>query len=212
MKQTGMIFDMDGILFDTERLYQETWHEIADEMGVTLPEDWVKKISGTTGELMLRTLEKYYHVSDGAVVRIACRQRMHDKLEKDVPVKKGVPEILARMKEEGKKIAIASSSNPEQIRSNLRISGLAGFFDGIVSGEEVEHGKPEPDIFLLAGKKLGCPSSDCVVFEDSMNGVLAGHAAGMSVCMIPDLVQPTEEICKKCTWIYHDFYEVLEDM
>ena len=89
-------------------------------------------------------------------------------------------------------IAVASSSGRDRILSNLRATGLERFFDAVVSGQQVERGKPEPDIFLLAAKEIGCPPEDCYVFEDSLNGVRAGMAAGCTTVMVPDLVPPPE--------------------
>ena len=212
MNKTGIIFDMDGILFDTEHLWQELWHEIAEERGVTLPEDWVYRVSGTSGELQSRIVAECYHVENGDAIVADCKSRMYKKLQTSVPVKRGVPEVLEEMRRQGKKIAVASSSDLGQIESNLRVAGLLSYFDAVVSGQEVEHAKPAPDIFLLAAKKLGCAPEDCVVFEDSFNGVRAGKRAGMFVCMVPDLIAPTPEIEILCGSVRKDFFEVLDDI
>ena len=91
-------------------------------------------------------------------------------------------------------MAVASSSLPGQIEANLRGAGIRDYFDAVVSGTEVERGKPAPDIFLRAAERIGCRAEDCFVFEDSENGVRAGHAAGCITVMVPDMIDPSETI------------------
>lgn len=212
MKWKGAIFDMDGVLFDTERLYQETWGELAAERGIRLEDSFLMAISGTNGSGMKRVIEKYYQVSDGTAIIEMCMARMKEKLALHVPVKKGVYEILEYFREIGMRMAVASSSSTLQIEANLSKTGIRKCFSEIVSGAEVEHGKPSPDIFLLAAKKIGCKPEECLVFEDSENGVKAGHRAGCFTIMIPDLIEPNAEISVLCSKIYMDFLQVREAM
>ena len=206
----GAIFDMDGVLFDTERVYQQTWSEIARECGVILEKDFVHAISGTNGKRMNAVLEEYYHVEDGAIIANECMKRMREKLISDVPVKTGAYEILRFFREQEVKIAVASSSSSKQIRFNLQKADMEQFFDEIISGTEVKKGKPEPDIFQYAARKLGCEPKMCYVFEDSENGVKAGYAAGCRTIMVPDLTEPTEEIKKYCSDISEDLLQALK--
>ena len=212
MKYKGAIFDMDGILFDTEKMYQDTWHELAEKYNVKLGEHFVYEISGTNGSHMDRVLEKNYHVKEGAAIRIECMESMKRKLAAYVPVKTGVREILQYFHENGYKTAVASSSAREQIQDNLRMTELDRYFDVIVSGSEVTHGKPAPDIFLHAAKKMGCEPDECFVFEDSENGVRAGYAAGCAIIMIPDLIEPAPEIKHCCAGIYKDLLQAMEEI
>lgn len=212
MKFKGAIFDMDGVLFDTERLYQETWKEIAEECSVRLGDDFLMAISGTNGTHMKKVIEKYYQVSDGSDIMEECMERMKRKLEIHVPVKKGVSEILEYFHSFGIRLAVASSSSAEQIEANLSKSGIRDYFSEIVSGAEVTYGKPAPDIFLLAAKKIGCRPEECMVFEDSENGVKAGHRAGCFTVMIPDLIEPDAGIKALCSKVYPDFLRVREEM
>lgn len=212
MKYTGAIFDMDGVLFDTERIYQQTWHELAAELGTELGSDFVKVISGTSGARMHQVIEQYYHVADGAVLAEECRSRIRRKLSVHVPVKDGVQEILEFFKEKGMPIAVASSSFAKQIEANLQKANLRGYFSEIVSGTEVEHGKPAPDIFLRAADRLGCRPQECFVFEDSENGVRAGCAAGCTTIMVPDLIEPSSEIRQYCARICVDLVEARREI
>ena len=210
MEGKGAIFDMDGLLFDTERVYQQTWHEIADERGVALGSSFVKDISGTNGARMRQVVEDYYQVSNGTGIIEDCMKRIREKLSKQVPMKKGVPEILVFFREKKVPMAVASSSATEQIVSNLEIAGIREYFSGIVSGTEVKRGKPAPDIFLLAAEKISCKPGDCYVFEDSENGIKAGYAAGCRTVMVPDLMEASSEILPYCNFVCADLAEAVK--
>lgn len=210
-KAKGVIFDMDGVLFDTERIFQGFWKDIAAERGIDLGEDFVSTITGTNGKLLLSIVEKYYHVNDGRAIRDEVIRRIDDYLTREVPVKKGVINMLSYLKEKGIRTAIASSSPTDLIISNLKVSGTTDYFDIIVSGKEVEKGKPSPDIFLLAANRLELDCKDCIIFEDSFNGIRAAHSSGAITIIIPDLIQPTEEIKALTDGIYQDFDAFLED-
>lgn len=148
----AVIFDMDGTLFDTETLFQNEWNHIASEMGVTLPDHFKYEICGTSGEPMDRILEKYYHVDKGTPIQKLCKARVSALLKKEVPLKPGVKGILSFFKEKGLPMAIGSSSPLPLIRQNLEVTGLGSYFRALASGDEVEKGKPSPDIFLLAAQ------------------------------------------------------------
>lgn len=212
MKYKGAIFDMDGVLFDTERLYQETWQELAKERGIRLEDSFLRAISGTNGIYMEQVIERYYQVSDGSVIVEECMKRMKEKLEICVPLKTGVCEILEYFHGIGVRLAVASSSSVRQIESNLTNSGIRNYFSELVSGEEVTHGKPSPDIFILAAEKIGCRPEECLVFEDSENGIKAGYLAGCFTIMIPDLIKPGGQIKALCSKIYTDFLKLCEEI
>ena len=111
-----------------------------------------------------------------------------------LPVKKGARELLEYLKNDNVPVALASSTITGRVRNELTAAGLIDYFDVIVGGDMVNKSKPEPDIFLHAADKLRIPAKDCCIIEDSFNGVRAAHASGAFVIMVPDLVQPTEEI------------------
>ena len=160
----GAIFDMDGLMFDTEAIWQRCWTEIADERNIELVPQFRKDICGTSGALMNSVIEKYYHVEDGAPIAADCKSRVHASLKNFVPEKPGVHEILEYLHGAGVRIAVASSSPYEQIRSNLRMTNTESYIDVMLSGTEIERGKPAPDLFLKAAEKIGLPSEDCYVF------------------------------------------------
>lgn len=212
MQYKAAIFDMDGLLFDTERVFQETWQEIAKEHNIILDSSFIKTVTGTSGERLCQVIEEYYHISDGAAVVEDCQERVRRKLAIEVPVKEGTREILEHFKRNNIKMAVASSSRIEQIESNLKISGVRDYFDAVVSGTEVSHGKPAPDIFLYAAGRIGCPPSECLVFEDSENGIKAGHAAGCITVMVPDLMEASPQILPYCSKVCSSLLEFVHNL
>lgn len=191
----GAIFDMDGLLLDTERLYQESWVEMARTFGQTADPAFPAAVSGTSGEGMREVIRRYYPAVDPYAFQAGCIARVDGILdEQGPPVKPGAGELLEYLGARGVKLAVASSTGRERILSNLRAARLDRFFDAVVSGQQVERGKPEPDIFLLAAREIGCPPEDCYVFEDSVNGVRAGMAAGCVTVMVPDLAAPPKDL------------------
>ena len=206
----GAIFDMDGLMFDTEQVWQKNWRKIADEMNVTLDESFKSFICGTSGKLMNEVVERFYHVEDGAPIAAECIRRVHEDLASFTPEKPGIHEILEFFKSQGVKMAVASSSSIDQIRKNLENTGTEEYFDALVSGLQLSNGKPAPDIFLKAAEMMGLDPTDCYVFEDAFNGVRAGYAAGCKTIMIPDMNQPTEEIKALAYGVYDSLLDALE--
>lgn len=191
----GAIFDMDGLLLDTERLYQESWVEMARTFGQTPDPAFPAAVSGTNGEGMRQIIRRYYPEVDAYAFQAGCIARVEGILdEQGPPVKPGAGELLEYLGARGVKLAVASSTGRKRILSNLRAVKLDRFFDAVISGQQVERGKPEPDIFLFAAREIGRPPEDCYVFEDSVNGVRAGMAAGCVTVMVPDLAAPPKDL------------------
>ena len=133
---------------------------------------------------------------------------MDEYLKTTVPKKKGLDELLAWLKARGLPAAVASSTYRSLVERNLRTAGVEEYFRKVVTGDQVEHGKPAPDIFLLAARQLGLAPGNCLVLEDSFNGVRAGAAAGCVTVMIPDLSQPTPELLSLCSGCLEDLGQV----
>ncbi len=191
----GAIFDHDGLMFDTEKIWQKNWNLVAHEMGITLPDEFKKEICGSNGQHTLDVIQKYYHVEDGREIRDRVIESVaRDEIENPIEMKEGLLDILEMFQKYGVKMAVASSSPKEMILMNLKRSHLEKYFEVVVSGKDVKHGKPAPDIFLLAAEKLDIDPKECYVFEDAYNGVQAGVSAGAQTIMVPDLVQPNDEI------------------
>lgn len=207
----GAIFDMDGLMFDTEQIWQKNWNKTAAEMGITLPEEFKFNICGTSGKLMNSVIEKYYGVEDGSTIAQKVKNMVHDDLIDFTPEKPGVHEILEFFKQRGVRMAVASSSTEEVIRRNLKNTNTEEYIEAIVSGSSMKNGKPAPDIFLAAAEKLGIDPKECYVFEDAFNGVTAGYNAGCRTIMIPDMSQPTDEIRAMATGgVYENLIAAME--
>lgn len=198
----GAIFDHDGLMFDTEKIWQSNWQKEAAHMGITLPEEFKHEICGTSGERMNAVVCKYYHLQDGSelIQRVIENVRNDEMIHLDE--KPGLRKILELFKEHGVKMAVASSSPVSMLEKNLNNDGIRNYFSAVVSGQQVAHGKPAPDVFLLAADQIGIDPKDCYVFEDAFNGVHAGHNAGCTTIMIPDMSQPDEEIRSIADGIY----------
>lgn len=191
----GAIFDMDGLLLDTERVYQESWIAVTEEFGQPQNPAFPPAVSGTSGRIMREIIHSYYPEVNEDDFVAACVARVERVIDgQGAQEKLGAGELLAYLHGRGVKIAVASSSPLARIRKNLESAGLARYFHVMVSGQEVERGKPEPDVFLLAAQRLGVAPEECYVFEDSLNGVRAGMAAGCRTVMVPDLVRPPEDL------------------
>lgn len=198
----GAIFDMDGLLFDTETVYQRCWTIIADEFGVERKPELGKACCGTCGDLTLRLVNEFHPTVDAEAYVRRVIEYVHDEAAKNLPVMEGAREILQYFHEHGVRIATASSSTVEQIEANLIKSGLRDYFDAVVGGDLVVNGKPAPDIFLLSAERIGVSPADCYVFEDGYNGLRGAAAASCAPVMIPDTLPPTDEMRAICTGIY----------
>lgn len=207
----GAIFDQDGLLFDTESIFQSSWIAAGRELGVDVPETYTHAVCGLGRGRLPEMVKRYMPSLDpetyiSRALAIASKRQ----LSETPTLKPGVREILEFYREHHIKMAIASSSTREVVTHNLESSGIRKYFSAVVTGEDVTNGKPAPDIFLLAADRLQLPPSRCVVYEDALTGIRAAHAAGCRAVMIPDRLQPTPEIRTICT-VYPSFYEVLAD-
>lgn len=206
----GAIFDMDGLLTDTERFYSRSWKETAQSFGQAWVDGFDKFVAGTNGEKMLEVIHTHFPAVDARAFMDACLDRAHRMAETDLRAMPGAADTVRFFRERGVRTAVASSSSLDLIRKNLDRLGMLDLFDALVSGQDVEHAKPAPDIFLLAAERIHRAPKDCYVFEDGVNGCLAGIAAGCATVMIPDLFQPTEELRENCTGIFSSLTDAKE--
>lgn len=192
----AFIFDMDGLMFDTERVFVSAWDYVGEKMGL-----------GKAGYMCIRTLgmntpacEQAWRDEFGDEVDLDAlwrysREFVADYYRKNaVSVKPGLYELLTYLKNKGYKLAVASSTKRHQVERHLNSANVRQYFDAVICGDMVEKSKPEPDIYLKAAAALGVQPEDCCALEDSRNGLLSAHAAGMQAIMVPDLWQPDDTV------------------
>lgn len=194
----GFLFDMDGLLFDTERLFMEQLAVLMAERGYRLTREVYSRSLGLTGKALEKMMLEEYG-RDYPLRELGHRAREQVDIVADtvgLQIKPQIPELLDWLREEGIICAVASSTDSDSVRKYLDKTGLLSYFSVIVGGEMVERSKPEPDIFLLACEKCGLRPQQAVVLEDSENGVRAAAAAGIPAICVPDLKQPSPEVCQ----------------
>ena len=130
--------------------------------------------------------------------------------EEGVPIKKGLVELLEFLKSNNLKIAVATSTSAPTAHKIIRMAGVYDYFDAFVCGDDVRNGKPHPEVFLTAAERLSLPPTECVAFEDSINGIKSAHSAEMTTVMVPDYLQPTEEIIPMIDCLCDDLSQAIE--
>lgn len=214
----NIIFDMDGVIFDTERMYHACCVPAAEKMGITGMEEVAYECIGLTERETNKKLLAFF--GDQALLD-EFNQEMYRVFkarydEFGLPLKEGAVGLLSYLERTGAKVAIGSSTRTEIIEMELRDAGLIDYFDVIVGGDMARASKPAPDVFLEAAERLGLAIEDgriadqCIVIEDSFNGVRAAHASGATVFMVPDLLAPTDEIRALTDQVFASLTEVQE--
>lgn len=192
---TAVLFDMDGLVLDTEKLYTRFWQEAAIALGYPMTKEQALGMRSLNRGAGLAKMQSYFGPDvDYDKIREKRIELMDAFVEQEgVSLKSGIHELLAYLKEHGIKTSIATSSPMERTVLYLSSVGLQNSFDELVSGYMVEKGKPEPDIYLYAAKKLGVKPEECMVLEDSPAGILAAFRAGCKPVMVPDQDRPDKE-------------------
>lgn len=207
----GIIFDMDGLMIDTEKLLQRFWVEAAREFGYPMKPEHSLKIRSLSAKLAEPLLKELVSGDfDYQKVRKRRMELMNAYIsEHGVEEKKGLKELLSYLKEKKYDLAVATATDYERTKLYLSSIGVFSYFSQIICGNMVKNGKPEPDIYQLAAEKLGYAPEECVALEDSPNGILAAKRAGVLPIMVPDLDQPGEETKKIAYRIVDDLKEVI---
>ncbi len=195
-KLQAVVFDMDGVIFDSERKVVECWVETADKYGIKDIERLCRMCLGTnSAETRRIALEFYGEDFPYDEYKKEMSDLYHSRYDNGrLPMKEGVRELLEFLKQNGIKIALASSTRRTVVLHQLEHAGILPYFDKVVCGDMVEKSKPAPDIFLKACEELAASPSDAIAIEDSYNGIRSAHSAGMRPIMVPDLAPPTEEM------------------
>lgn len=208
----AVIFDMDGLMIDTENVTYQCYQEVLKEMNLSMSKDFYTTLLGRTMKATREAMYKQYG-NDFPIDETA--QKVHDLMDErfareGVPLKDGLVELLTYLKEHNYKTMIATSSRRERVNALLTDNGILNYFDDVICGDEVEHGKPAPDVFLNACQKLNVQPSEALVLEDSEAGIQAAHNAHISVICIPDMKYPDEDYANKTTCILNSLNEVID--
>lgn len=211
----GAIFDMDGLMIDTEKLLVKYWRQAAAEFGYEMTFEHVLGIRSLSRKYSVPKLKGIFGdefpFDEVRSLRIRLMNEYIDKNGFDI--KKGLFELLDYLKSKGIKIAVATATSRDRAVMYLERINALQYFDAVICGDMVKNGKPEPDIYLTAAAELGLPPEECAAFEDSPNGLKSAYAAGCKVVMIPDLSQPDSETEPYTTAVYEsldkavDFFE-----
>ena len=192
----GVIFDMDGLMFDTERLATVLWNQVGDELRIDMTEEFLDSFRGQNPTAIRNAFLQRFGREfdfDGCMGRKDELQHRYIE-EKGVPLKEGLQELLEYLKGQDIRMAVATSTQQSLAEKMLKIAGVYEYFDAVAYGNKVKRSKPFPDIFQKAAEDLGVPMRECLVLEDSISGVQAGKAAGGYIIHIPDVVVVPEEV------------------
>ena len=209
MSFQAVIFDMDGLLMDSERVGLDVMHECGLLQGFDIPVAMVRETIGANRQ----SSSDYYHLFFPALDTDRLFWDFKDAMcalakEGKIPLKKGARQLLEELKRKQIPIAVASSSGEETIRIYLNSAGVISFFDALITGTGLRS-KPAPDVFLKAAAALNAEPKKCLVLEDSINGIKAGRAAGMTVGMVPDEFPYTDELSPYVDHVLPDLSAVI---
>lgn len=194
----AVIFDMDGLMFDTEHLSVQAWQYAGKQLGYDITEQMIYETFGLSEENARFVYEKYF--GEKMDYRTMLKERIQYAqnyiIQNGIPIKKGLLELLNYLKQNQYDMTVATSSTKERAYHYFHLGGIEHFFHKIVTGDMISHGKPEPDIYLKACEILSKKPEECIALEDSYNGIIAAYRAGVLPIMIPDIMKPDIEIKK----------------
>lgn len=195
----AVVFDMDGVIFDSERLILVCWEKVGQKHGLVGIKEAALDCIGTNAVKTKEIMKEHYgeafpyeaYSKEASVM-------FHEVVDRDgLPVKKGVRELMEYLKAQSIPMALASSTRLQVVTQELQQAGLYKYFRAVVGGDQLKRSKPAPDIYLVACEKLGVEPADAYAIEDSYNGIRSSHSAGMRPIMVPDLLPATEEMYEK---------------
>lgn len=201
MTPSAFIFDLDGTLIDSNRMYFRLWSEILQERGYEFSEEIFMRFTGRkrteTAQILAEHYGSDFPFEDLLQVRIA--RAAAEMQTAGVPLMKGAAELVKALYEKGYPLGLVTSTPRKEAAELLSRAGIWKYFFAAVGGDEVKNGKPDPEGYLLCAERIGCVPAACLAFEDTEMGVQAAADAGMRVIMVPDLLQPSEDV-RRVTW------------
>lgn len=207
----AVIFDLDGSLVDSMWMWKEIDIEYLGRFGISLPEDLQSNIEGMSFSETAVYFKKFFNIPDPIEqMKSDWNQMAWDKYMHEVPLKPGILEFLKGCKERGIKLGIATSNSRELVENIAAVHNLRDYFSCIMTGCDVAHGKPAPDIYLAVAKELEVAPAKCLVFEDIIPGIMAGKNAGMEVCAVEDAYSAQDRAAKMKAADYYieDYYGI----
>lgn len=206
----AVIFDMDGVIFDTEKAYLDIWTNVFETHGYALDRNIYISLMGTGKENVMKVFKEKYGENLPIIEMYKEKdEKLLDRMKRRlVPIKDGAYELLNYLKENNFKIALATSSRRERLDLQIKMFDIFEMFDAIVCGEDVINGKPNPEIFLKASEKLGVAPKDCIVIEDSLAGIKGAYAGGMIGFHVQDLKIADEDILRYCNKNFMNLKEI----
>jgi len=210
----AVLFDMDGLMFDTERLAKQAWTEVCAQFGVEIGETVLSRIRGATPEASAAVFREVYGAEFPYYEARAARKAWVENFiaKEGVPVKQGLLTLLIHLQNAGIRAAVVSSSAEATIRRYLEMSSLNSFFEVVIGEEHLGRSKPAPDGYLSAARLLHTQPSDCLILEDSANGLLAAKNAGITAVCIPDIAPPEEKALQTAAAVLNSLDDVWEWM
>ena len=211
-KFDAVIFDMDGLMVDTERIMKEQIKEILKEMGFPATEQSILKLIGLTDSRTKEVLEKEYgkEFRHDIFLKKLLERKQNVYHNEQINVKKGLWELLEFLKKENMKSIVATGTIRENMTLILKRTGLLEHFSLSVCGDEIEKGKPSPDVIIKAAEKLNVPKQKCLILEDSQNGIIAANNAGIEVIFIKDIVTPEKQYMEQIYAECSDLSDVIQ--
>lgn len=207
----AVLFDMDGLMFDTERLWTEAWLAAARAEGLPVDLNVVVAMRGCNRAGCKRVCREYLGPEFDFDGYQAKARLVMDRLvdEHDLPKKPGLVELLEELRARNVPAVVCTSTRRATTEGYLKRAGIEGFFKGLVCGDDVRNGKPDPEVFLKGAALAGKDPARCMVLEDSPNGIRAGAAAGCKAVMVPDLMEPTDELRALAATVVPDLFAVI---
>ncbi len=208
----GAVFDMDGLMIDTEKLYLRFWKESARDFGYDMRDEHVFAIRSLARKYSIPKLKGFFGEDfPTEEVRTHRTELMNQYIEKNgFDVKKGLFELFDYLRDTGRKIAVATATPRERTEKYLAMIGADKYLSAVICGDMVKCSKPDPEIYLTAAREINLPPNQCVAFEDSPNGIKSAFAAGLKAIMIPDMTQPDDEVAPMLSAVYPSLDRAIE--
>jgi len=205
----SIVFDMDGVLIDSERLVLRSWERVAERHGLSGMKDLFYQCVGVThARTRILFTEHYGTILDYDAFRDEVRACYMAYTQTGIPIKKGAVELLEWLHQGGWHIGLASSSREDSVRRTMEMTGMGRFFRTLVCGDMLAASKPEPDIYLRACSELGADPAHTFAVEDSRNGIVSASRAGMIPLLVPDMIAPTDEMLHLSAAVFPDLLAV----